>query len=109
MAETVRLLLPPYTENELMQVAYAPETSLLKKPTHESSGWHFLWPLRFYTCRITFEGDVPDTIEWVTQNREKHGDQTITSTEVTRVHPVGKVAQISLENPPAATGWFRWS
>lgn len=108
-AETVRLLLPPYNANELMRVAYSTGAVVTKKPIYETHGWHFLWPLRFYTCHVTFEGEVPDTIEWVMQNREKRGGQSITSTQVTRVYPVDNTVQITLEEPPAATGWFRWS
>ena len=109
VAETVRLRLFPKYTNELMRVAYRTATEILKKPAHESDGWHFLWSLRFYTCHITFEGEVPEKIEWVMQTREKHGGQTITSTQVTRIYPVGNTVQITLENPPPATGWFRWS
>lgn len=108
-AETARLLLPPASNNELIRVAYSTGSVVTKNPIHETDGWHFLWPLRFYTCHVTFEGKVPNNIEWVMQNREKRGGQSITSTQVTRVHPVGNTVQITLEEPPAATGWFRWS
>lgn len=108
-AETARFLLPPCGGNELMRVAYSTGTAVTKKPIFETHGWHFLWPLRFYTCHVTFEGKVPNNIEWVMQNREKRGGQSITSTHVTRIQPVDNIAQITLEEPPAATGWFRWS
>lgn len=108
-AETARLLLPPCGSNELMRVAYSTGMAITKKPINETHGWHFLWPLRFYTCYVTFEGEVPHNIEWVMQYREKHGGQSITATQVTRMYPVGNTVQITLEKPPAATGWFRWS
>ena len=108
-AETVRFVLPQGEKNEVMRVAYSTGAVKTTKPINETHGWHLLWPLRFYTCHLTFEGNVPEKIEWVMQNREERGGQTITSTQVKRVYPIGNVAQITLEEPPAGTGWFRWS
>ena len=70
----------------------------------------FAWPLRFYTGRIIFTGDIPSHIEYVKTAIEHDGD--ITNRRITTQNvPINmreKTAQLTLENIEPSTGVFQW-
>lgn len=94
---------------ELHRVFYLPAPFYPTSPCTVSPNRHLAWPLRMYNCSVTFEGDVPNKIEWVTEKtQEKHGARTKQIT-AQRVQPSGNTVQISLENIQGIMGYFRWT
>lgn len=77
-------------------------------PFTESLVQGFAWPLRFYICRVEFEGKVPENIEWVEETIREEGDKTYTSIAARPAFPIGNTVQMCIENPTASRGYFRW-
>lgn len=69
----------------------------------------FSWPYRFYVCRVTFEGEVPEGIEWsLSSTRGVHGggvERTILSRPL---HPYGHTVMATMEHVSNAVGAIRW-
>ena len=64
---------------------------------------YFAWPLRFYLCRVSFEGEVPEKIEYVMTKEGYQGEN------VTEMVPVGNKAHISLQDVEGMKSLLRWT
>ena len=62
-----------------------------------------------YNCSITFEGDVPENIEWVTEATEQEHGGRVKQITTRRIRPDGNTVQITLENVQGIMGYFRWN
>ena len=75
----------------------------------QAGGRHLSWPLHMYNCSVVFEGDIPENIEWVTEETQEHDGSRVKQTMTQRVQPNGNAVQISLENAKGILGYFRWT
>ncbi|MBR5951163.1 MAG: hypothetical protein IKZ87_07000 [Actinomycetaceae bacterium] len=64
------------------------------------------WPLRLYTCNLTFEGDVPEKITWTVTHQNEGGSKKNVVTQ--ELHPVGKTASISYNDVPRGESVLTW-
>ncbi|MBR6458724.1 MAG: hypothetical protein IKS49_01010 [Actinomycetaceae bacterium] len=67
----------------------------------------FAFPLAFYSCSVFFEGDVPDSIEYVF-SMPQEGSETEKDVTVTPLTPIGNTVRISRGNVFNGIGYVRW-
>lgn len=67
----------------------------------------FAFPLAFYSCTVTFEGEVPDTIEYVFSTSDERRGR-VKDTSVTPLVPIGNTVRVSRGNVFSGTGCVRW-
>lgn len=109
ISKTTTLLLPDYVPvGELHRVYYEHRYRATEAPFSIAGKRAFSWPLRFYTCRVIFLGELPSNIEWVLSRTAYYG-QTREKTLVSHVlRPVNATVQASEENLENAIAYFRW-
>lgn len=98
--------LPP---NTLHRVYYEQGYFNLPEPVTVAALRAFSWPLRFYTARLTFEGELPASVEWRLSKTDPKGSyvqQVITSKQL---RPINKTVQASIENISNAVSSFTWA
>lgn len=78
------------------------------EPFDEAIQRLFLWPLRFYTCRLIFAGKVPSTIRWEMTTIEADERSERRMTTIREVEPAGSTVQVALENVASSLGLFTW-
>lgn len=108
-AEMACLEVPPELARPgaLHRIAYTHHI-VTDKPQTQSIQRLFLWPLRFYTCRVVFEGQVPPAIRWqmITIENDERTKRLLTA--ITDVSPTGNAVQIALEHVASSLGKFVW-
>lgn len=67
----------------------------------------FSFPLAFYSCSVTFEGDVPDNIEYVFSISDEDND-TEENVSIMPLIPIENTVRVSLGDVLGATGYVRW-
>lgn len=68
----------------------------------------FSWPIKLYMCRVVFDGEVPQGIEWAlssTVDRDESTEKTILAMEL---EPQGNVVMVTAESLANAVGTVRW-
>ncbi|MBR5951615.1 MAG: hypothetical protein IKZ87_09340 [Actinomycetaceae bacterium] len=66
----------------------------------------FPWLLDFYSCTITFEGGVPENVEYVM--RDSGGNERVAGDDEIFLMTQGNTVRMSAKNPVEHTGYFRW-
>lgn len=67
----------------------------------------FSFPLAFYSCSITFEGDVPDDIEYVFFLYDEEKDEK-KDMSITPLTAIGNTVRVLRGNVFNGTGYVRW-
>ena len=104
---TSRLVLPADLEpGDICRVALTCGCTRTKEMDRATERF-FPWDLEWYSCQATFEGEVPEHIEYVFE--EALGDGEMADRVVFPLEPVDGVVKYRREPQPKGIGWVQWS
>lgn len=107
VSKTTTLILPPGIPGQLCQISYK-QLFVYSEPMTSACNRLFPWPLLYYTCEVTFEGEVPDNPRWEViiemDDTDPHPEPTLSCP----LTPVGNTVSATLEKPCDMWAVVRW-
>lgn len=108
LCKTTTLYLPSTLPPNTLHRIYYEQGYRMRTPVIESPMRIFSWPIRFYTARVTFEGELPASIKWNLRKVDDKGDLTERIVTSRQLKPMNKTVQASVENIANAVSDFTW-
>lgn len=108
LCKTTTLYLPSTLPPNTLHRVYYEQKYEVREPATETSWRLFSWPLRFYSARVTFEGELPASINWTLRKVDEKGEFTKQIVTSKPLKPVNKMVQASVEKVSNAVSYFTW-
>lgn len=100
--------LPESTSPDMLhQISYV-NREVSSTPFTETNERMFPWPLRHFSCQVAFEGELPDSIEWVRAGVEEleHGTRKVAT--ISPLELYGNTVQVSMEDVSTGSTYITW-
>lgn len=78
-------------------------------PIIETTGRLISSKLRYYSCSLSFEGEAPQSLQWILSRTDSERSNVSHVIEARDMHPYNGDTQVTLEDVEHITCFFRWA